>query len=196
MRKRLRRLRRRYRRLRSQIARLEAAIGNKPKGATAISNRGVLFIAEFEGLPNVKNGRAYLYDDPVGYATIGYGHLVAYRPVAALSTSERKPWVNGLTKTDAMTLLRKDLKTYADGVRDLFPPLKQREFDALVSFAYNNGLGALASSTLRRKILAKAPQGEIREQFNRWVNAGGKQLPGLVRRRKAEADLYFNTPGR
>lgn len=193
MRKRLRQLRRRVRRLRSEIALLEAAIRDKPKGATAISNRGVRFIAEFEGLPNVKNGRAFLYDDPVGYATIGYGHLVAYKPVSQLTPSERKPWRDGLTKADAEALLRKDLKTYSDGVRDLFPPLKQNQFDALVSFAYNNGLGALASSTLRKKILAKAPEGEIRGEFNRWVLAGSppRQLPGLIRRRAAEADLYF-----
>lgn len=185
MRKRLRRLRRRLRKLRSQIAHLEAAIRNKPRGATTISANGVEFIADFEGFPN--KGRPY--NDPSGTpnCTIGYGHLIHYGPC---TPKDHQRW-GQLSQTQARDLLRKDLADYADGVRNLFGPLTQNQFDALVSFAFNNGVGALASSTLRKKILAKAPSGEIRAEFNRWTLAGGTRLPGLIRRRKAEADLYF-----
>ena len=69
--------------------------------------------------------------------------------------------------------------------------LKQNQFDALVSFAFNLGTGALAGSTLFRKVKINPNDQTISLEFAKWVNAGGKKLPGLVRRRKAESDLYF-----
>ena len=62
---------------------------------------------------------------------------------------------------------------------------------ALVSFAYNLGQNALKNSTLLKKVNANPNDPAIRAEFNKWVNAGGKKLAGLVARRKAEADLYF-----
>ena len=67
--------------------------------------------------------------------------------------------------------------------------LTDGQFDALVSFTYNPGGGALQRSTLRRKI-NREEHTEVPEQFMRWVWAGGRKLKGLVRRRVAEAGLY------
>lgn len=69
--------------------------------------------------------------------------------------------------------------------------LTQHQFDALVSFAFNLGPAALRSSTLMRKVRQNASDPAIRAEFAKWVNARGKRLPGLVARRKDEADLYF-----
>lgn len=160
----------------------------KDADATSVSDAGIRFISTWEGF------YPRLYNDPVGYATIGFGHLVAYKSVDELSAKERKPWVKALTRADALELLRKDLVEYSDAVRDYVRvPLNQNQHDALTSFAYNLGTGALAGSTLLKKINAKAPSGEIRGEWQRWVKAGSPPitLPGLVRRRKAEADLYF-----
>src|SRR5690606_6833672 len=68
-------------------------------------------------------------------------------------------------------------------------PLKQHQFDALVSFAYNAGIGNLRSSTLLRKLNARDFAGAALE-FHRWNRSNGKVLPGLVRRRAAEALLF------
>lgn len=68
-------------------------------------------------------------------------------------------------------------------------PLTDGQFDALVSFTYNLGGGALQRSTLRRKI-NRAEHAEVSEQFMRWVWADGRKFKGLVRRRAVEAGLY------
>ena len=69
--------------------------------------------------------------------------------------------------------------------------INQNQYDALVSFAYNLGVGALLKSTLFKKLKVNPNDPSIRTEFMRWVNAGGKRLTGLVRRREAEANLYF-----
>ena len=71
-------------------------------------------------------------------------------------------------------------------------PVSQHQFDALLSFTYNVGTGNLARSTLLKKVKANPKDPSIRGEFARWVYGGGKRLPGLVRRRKMEADLYFS----
>ena len=74
-------------------------------------------------------------------------------------------------------------------VRLVKVPLNQNQFDALVSFVYNLGEGALASSTLL-KLLNQGDYDSVPAQMMRWTKANGVDLPGLVRRRKAEADLF------
>ncbi len=69
--------------------------------------------------------------------------------------------------------------------------LTPNQFGALLSFTYNLGEGALRQSTLRRKLNANPADPTIRDEFVKWVHSDGKVQPGLVRRRKAEADLYF-----
>jgi lysozyme len=70
--------------------------------------------------------------------------------------------------------------------------LSDNQFSALVSFAFNLGAGALSKSTLLKKVNANPEDESIRAEFAKWDKAGGKQLRGLTRRRKAEADLYFS----
>ena len=89
-------------------------------------------------------------------------------------------------------MLRKDLIQYESFVAKLNVSQKQEKFDALVDFAYNLGCAALERSTLLNKIRACRPDAEIRREFMRWVYSGKKKLPGLVTRRKWEADRYFN----
>jgi lysozyme len=68
----------------------------------------------------------------------------------------------------------------------------QQQFDALVSFVFNVGGSAFIGSTLLRRIKERAGEAAIREQFARWNKGGGVVLPGLVKRRQDEAELYFS----
>jgi hypothetical protein len=89
-----------------------------------------------------------------------------------------------------MKILASDLVKFEDGVDNLVKvPLKQNQFDALVSFAFNVGLGALGKSTLLKKLNA-GQYDAVPAELMKWTKAGGKELPGLVRRRRAEAALW------
>lgn len=148
-----------------------------------LSANGARFIADHEG--------TYLkrYNDPVGHCTVGIGHLLHYGPCDG-----RKGEFDLPSKEAAWQLLIDDVeRSYAPAVRRLITyPLNQNQFDALVSFTYNNGVGSLEESTLRRVINA----GELHrvpQELARWVNAGKppRPLPGLVRRRREEAELFM-----
>ena len=69
--------------------------------------------------------------------------------------------------------------------------LNDNQIAALISFAYNCGVGAFSKSTLLKKSNANPSDPSIRDEFNKWTKANGKVFAGLVKRRKAEADLYF-----
>lgn len=138
------------------------------------SLRGVILIKTFEGFS------ALAYICPAGYKTIGYGHVVR----------SDETFTQAISKPQALELLQRDLKnTECSVLRLICVPLQQNQFDALVSFTYNLGAGALQRSTLRRKINRLEHQAAVRE-FSRWVWAGGRKLKGLVLRRQAEALLY------
>jgi lysozyme len=95
------------------------------------------------------------------------------------------------TQAEADEWLLKDLEEAQDGVKSLLHvDVSENQLDALTSFAYNIGLGNLKTSTLLRKINQGKPDSA---QFLRWVFAGGRVLPGLVKRRQAEKSL-FDTP--
>lgn len=140
------------------------------------SDRGIDLIKRFEGY----EGKAYLC--PAGTWTIGYGHTPGVIEGQTCTREQAERW------------LREDLKTAEAAVNALEParPLRQCEFDALVSFVYNIGAGRFFNSTLRRKVLANPGNPTIRDEFENWIYAGGRILPGLVARREAEADLYFS----
>lgn len=116
-----------------------------------------------------------------GVPTIGYGHTGPEVRVGQKISREK-----------ADEIFSRDINMFSAGIEKLFPKgITQCRFDALVSFAFNCGLGALEKSTLLRKVKANPADPSIREEFGKWVNAGGKKLPGLVRRRAMEADHYF-----
>ena len=139
----------------------------------AVSPAGLALIERFEGfVPD-------WYDDPVGVRTIGFGWT------GPLPAGTAPP----LSLGDARRLLRETVEGYADAVRAAVAvPLSQGQFDALVSFTYNLGPGALRRSTLLRRVNAGEP--DAAEEFDRWTFAGGRRLPGLVRRRAAERALF------
>lgn len=131
-------------------------------------------IKEFEGL------RLSPYRCAGGVWTIGYGH-----------TSGITGKTPAITKEQAEKWLRSDLIHYEAFVDRLNVTCKQCKFDALVDFAFNLGTEALSQSTLLKKIRACSPDKEVRAEFMKWVNAKGKKMNGLVKRRQWEADRYF-----
>lgn len=142
------------------------------------ATKGIELIKEFEGC------RLTAYKCPAGVWTIGYGHT---------GTVDGKAIASGMTITAAKAteLLRKDLATFEAAVNSyVTAPITQNMFDALVSFAFNCGAGALKGSTLLKKLNAKDYNGAAAE-FARWNKAGGKVLAGLTRRRRMESILFL-----
>lgn len=132
-------------------------------------------LKEFEGLRLV----AYKPTKAERWYTIGYGHSAGDVRAGMRITVEK-----------AEELLRRDLffvEKFVNGI----PKVKtQGQFDALVSFTYNVGVGNLKKSTLLKKIMHDAPTAEIQREFMKWVNSGGKQLAGLVKRRRWESERW------
>lgn len=138
-----------------------------------VSPEGISLIKRFEGFSTSP------YRCPAGYWTIGYGHLLNHLPAASL------------TQQEGEFLLKQDIQKAESAVHRMVPvPLTQHQFDALVSFTYNLGAGALQRSTLRQKILRQEHDLAALE-FPKWVYAGGRKMAGLARRRHAEALLYL-----
>ena len=103
---------------------------------------------------------------------------------------ERERYADGVDEAAAEELLRRDAETAERAVLCFIRvPLADGPFDALGSFAFNLGAGALQRSTLRRKV-NREEHGAVPAEFRRWVWAGGRRLKGLVRRREAEVALY------
>lgn len=140
-----------------------------------INEKGLDLIKSFEGLKL----EAYLC--PAGVWTIGYGHTKGVKKGMKI------------TKEKADELLMEDLQKFQKGVEKLVLMVKltDNQFSALVSFAFNLGLGNLENSTLLKKVNRNPNDETIRNEFMKWIYAGGKPLEGLKRRRKHEADLYF-----
>ena len=136
---------------------------------------GMQLIRNFEGFVD------HVYKDAVGYPTIGIGHLIRAGEI----------FPEKITEVEAYDILAKDLKEAEDAVNKMVKvPLRQNQFDALVSFAFNLGAGNLASSTLLKMVNA-SDFNNAAGQFVRWNRAGGKVLAGLTRRREAEAALFL-----
>ena len=150
-------------------------------GAQRLSKKGAAFIAHFEGF------RGNLYNDPVGHATIGCGHLVHHGPI---NGSEPEEFKRGITRERALELLQQDASSAAGEIsRSVKVKLTQSQVDALISFAFNVGNGAFNDSTLL-KLLNQGDYGSVPAQLDRWTKASGRTLPGLVTRRKAEGALF------
>ena len=142
-----------------------------------ITKDGLNLIKTFEGF------EPEIYLDAAGLPTIGYGHLIR--------KGEHKMFENGISESAAGALLAKDVQLAEQAVLRLIRvPLTDGQFDALVSFTFNLGGGALQRSTLRRKI-NRGEHEEGPRELMRWVWAGGRKLKGLMRRRAAEAELYM-----
>ena len=139
------------------------------------SDNGLRLIKNYESL------RLQAYRCPAGIVTLGYGHT----RTARLGQT--------ITEQPATALLRQDIADAEKAVNRTAAvrPLTQNQFDALVSLVFNIGTGNYDRSTIRAKVINNPTDPAIRAEFGKWVNAGGKRLEGLIRRRAAEADLYF-----
>lgn len=137
------------------------------------SRNGTDLIRKFEG------EKLTSHICPAGVLTIGVGH----------TGPDVRPGQT-ITAAQSQALLQKDLERFEKAVTQYAKvPLTQNQFDALVSFAFNVGIGALGSSTLLKLLNAKDYAGAA-GQFERWNRAGGKVLDGLTKRRAAEAALF------
>jgi lysozyme len=131
-------------------------------------------ISQFEGFSS------RIYRCPAGYDTVGYGHRVRMGEC----------YGGGITHEEAYDLLRRDAAIAADAVHRLIhATLNQSQYDALVSFTFNVGAGALQRSTLRQ-VLLRGEMARAPDEFRRWVFAGGRKLSGLVQRREAEIATF------
>ena len=147
---------------------------------TKTGTAGIEIIKSFEGF------RSAPYKCPAGIPTIGYG--ATFYP-GGKKVTMADATITEARGTELLQSMLVSFEQYVDSYcRD---DINQNQFDALVSFAYNLGPANLKSSTLLKKVNANPEDESIRLEFMKWVKAGGKTLKGLVRRREAEANLYF-----
>ncbi|MDB0064313.1 lysozyme [Gammaproteobacteria bacterium] len=145
-----------------------------------MSDEGIKLIKHFEGV----HKKPYIC--PAGYWTVGVGHLISRDAELPIE------WDRVLSPGEIDDLLRKDLRRFELGVLRMLGTVQpsQSEFDALVSFSFNLGLGCFQRSTVRSAFIRgdKKRSGEVLLKYRR---AGGKILQGLVRRRQAELALLM-----
>lgn len=127
----------------------------------------------FEGL------RLTAYRDAAGVLTIGYGHTKGVREGDRISPF----W--------AKEMLQDDLHSVEFEVKALDVARTEGQLDALVSLAFNIGIGRLKGSTLLKVIRNGGTRNQIKKEFKRWVYAGGRRLKGLELRREWEARRFF-----
>lgn len=136
------------------------------------SRQGLLLIKDFEGL------RLGAYKCPAGVWTIGYGHVKGVRQGQAISVEQANDY------------LVEDIGPIERQLNNLGVNFRQEQFDALVSWIFNLGWGNFKSSTLFKRIKADASDENIAYEIVKWVNAGGKPLVGLKKRRISEANMF------
>ncbi len=145
-----------------------------------ISENGIKLIKYFEGFCPKP------YKCPAGIPTIGYGATFY------LDGSKVKMTDKPISEADATVLLAKMVVQFENQVNSfLSAKVNQNQYDALISLSYNIGWNALRKSTLIKLINSNANSEIIELAWMKWVHGGGRKLPGLVRRRKAEIELYF-----
>lgn len=135
-------------------------------------------IKKYEGY----SGIAYLC--PAKVPTIGWGSTM-------YDNGELVKLGDVISKTRAEELLNYEVNHVARKLNALQLGLNQNQFDAIVSFVYNIGITAFRKSTILRLISDNPNNQDIAVQFGRWVYGGGKMLPGLVKRRADEMEMYF-----
>ena len=139
-----------------------------------MSDYAFIKLKEFEGF------RAEAYQCPGGVWTIGYGHT------KGVKKGQR------ITEEEASRLLVKDVRSFEEFLskEPYADKLTQSQWDALTDFLFNLGQGNYLSSTLRKKILRNIDDPTIPAEFRRWNKSKGKVLPGLVKRREWEAQMF------
>ncbi len=141
-----------------------------------ITDNGLKLLKGFEGFSLT------IYLDAAGLQTVGYGHLILPHKKLAFK--------NGISELDAESLLKQDVQLAEKAVARLITtPLTNNQFDALVSFTFNVGAGALQRSILRHKINSGEHE-EVPLELLKWIYAGSRKIPGLIKRRILEGELY------
>lgn len=147
-----------------------------------MTREGLALIRRFEGF------RPEAYRDSAGVWTIGYGHT-------AMAGEPDVIHGQRITRTEGERILTRDLEGFAAGVRRLVTvELNDAQFSALVSFAYNIGLNGFRSSSVLKAVNARAFD-QVPRRLALWVKGGGRVLPGLVKRRAAEAEMFATGAG-
>lgn len=144
-----------------------------------ISSNGLQFIRLREGVELVA------YQDSANVWTIGYGSTY-YKNGKKVQPGDV------ISQAQADELFNAVATSFASQVNDSLKAIvNQNQFDALVSFAYNVGIGAFRKSTLLKKVNANPNDATIRNEFLKWNRAGGRVVDGLTKRRNLESNLYF-----
>jgi lysozyme len=138
------------------------------------SQKGIDLIKKYEGC------KLEAYKCPAGIWTIGYG-----------TTKGVKQGMK-ITQAQAEEYLRRDIIPLESTLNSLGINFTQNQFDALISWLYNLGTGNFNSSTLKKKIVARAKDLDITDQIIKWINSNGKPLLGLKKRRVEEANMFLN----
>ena len=138
------------------------------------TDKAINLIKSFEQL------RLNSYLCPAGVWTIGYGHTDGVNQGMLI------------TEKTADAFLRQDIRNAEHCVNQMGVDLTQGQFDALVSFVFNVGVQAFRISTLRRLVMSNPDGPKIADEFRRWVYAANKKLPGLIKRREKEIELYYS----
>ena len=147
-----------------------------------LNKAGADLIKSFEGL------RLDAYLCSAGKPTVGFGSTF-YEDGTPVKMGDK------ITKEMADSLFEKVTDSFAAKVKNCIQKdINENQFAALVSFAYNVGIGNLKSSTLLKKVNANPNDPTIMQEFKKWNRASGNVLAGLTRRREAEANLYFKIP--
>ncbi len=151
-----------------------------------INSESLALIKGFEGWHlRLQDGRAAPYLCPANVWTIGWGSI------RGLDGNYVTRNTDPITEAQGEILLARDLRNFETVVTDsVRVPLTPNQYGALVSFVYNLGPGRLRSSTLLRK-LNSGLYDEAADEFKKWIMAGGRPLPGLIRRREAERALFL-----
>jgi len=164
-----------------------------------VNNACIELVKRFEGFGLIKNDRYQIYVCPANIFSIGWGRALCH-PVTGRHLRSTIPgdkeiadsiFPGGITMKEAEELLHSDLASFSKQVSRLIKvDVNDNEFGAITSFAFNVGSGNLASSTLLKKLNANDKEGTSNE-FWKWRRANGEILDGLVRRRKAEKELFL-----
>jgi lysozyme len=154
-------------------------------------------VRKYEGIPDGDPSTVNIdpYLDPVNIWTIGWGHAIRYQNRFLKGEADRalvkSLYPGGITMDQAVALLHGDLVNAGRDVASVVGvELNDNQFGALTSFTFNLGVGNLSASTLLKKLNLR-DYAVAADEFPRWVRANGKVLPGLVKRRAAERDLFL-----
>lgn len=145
-----------------------------------LDSNGYKLIQGFEGL------KLSAYKDSAGIPTIGYGNI-AYENGSKVKMGDK------ISQDNADLLFQYFANRFASQVDAVVTAtVNQNQFNAMVSLAYNIGIGAFSKSTLLKKVNKNSCDPTIKDEFMKWKLAGGKVIQGLINRREKESKIYFS----